>query len=240
MNIKRIGFILFAVVTLSWTSCDTLNSISNGMGTTSGVLSESDIISGLKEALQVGTSNASGMLNKTDGYFKDPLVKILFPADAQRAADKLRQLGMGQMVDDFTLNMNRAAESAAKEAAPIFVDAIKSMTFADARNILNGPDNAATEFFKGKTTPALVAKFSPVISKALDSHNVTKYWSDITTTYNRIPLVTKVETDLVSYTTGKALNGLFLKLEGEEKEIRNNPAARVTGLLQKVFGSVKK
>ncbi len=240
MNIKRIGFILFAVVTLSWTSCDTLQSISNGMGTTSGVLSDTDIISGLKEALQVGTSNASGLLNKTDGYFKDPLVKILFPADAQRAADKLRQLGMGQLVDDFTMNMNRAAESAAKEAAPIFVDAIKSMTFADARNILNGPDNAATEFFKGKTTAALTAKFSPVISKALDSHNVTKYWRDITTTYNRIPLVNKVETDLVGYTTGKALKGLFLKLEGEEKEIRNNPAARVTGLLQKVFGSVKK
>ena len=237
---KKFAFIFFAVVTLSWTSCDTLQQVANGVGSTSGVLSESDIIAGLKQALEVGTGNASTMLNKTDGYFKDPLVKILFPADAQRAADKLRQLGMGQLVDDFTLNMNRAAESAAKEAAPIFVDAIKSMTFADARNILNGPDNAATEFFKGRTTDALTAKFNPVISSALDSHNVTKYWSDITTTYNKIPLVQKVETDLVKYTTGKALSGLFLKLEGEEKNIRNNPAARVTDLLQKVFGSVKK
>lgn len=237
---KRFVFLFFAVVILSWTSCDTLNSISNGMGATSGVLSESDIIAGLKQALEVGTGNASSMLNKTDGYFKDPLVKILFPPDATRAADKLRQLGMGQLVDDFTLNLNRAAESAAKEAAPIFVDAIKSMTFADARNILNGPDNAATEFFKAKTTDALTAKFTPVISNSLNSHNVTKYWTDITTTYNRIPLVEKVETDLVKYATGKALSGLFLKLEGEEKNIRNNPAARVTELLQKVFGSVKK
>lgn len=236
---KKYLWIAFAVICLTWLSCDTLKSIENSINTPAP-LSETEIVSGLKQALEVGTGNAVGILNKTDGYFGDAFVKILFPAEAQRAADKLRQIGMGKLVDDFVLTLNRAAEKAAAEAKPIFVDAVKQMTFTDARNILQGPDNAATEYFKGKTTPALTSKFSPVISNALNSCNATKYWTDITTTYNKIPLVTKVETDLVKYTTGKALDGLFLKLAGEEKKIRTNPAARVTELLQKVFGSVKK
>lgn len=236
---KKYLLVAFAVICLTWLSCDTLKSIENSINT-SAPLSENEIVAGLKQALEVGTGNAVGILNKTDGYFADALVKIAFPSEAQRAADKLRQLGMGKLVDDFVLTLNRSAEKAAAEAKPIFVDAVKQMTFADARNILQGPDNAATEYFKGKTTPALTAKFSPVISNALNSCNATKYWTDITSTYNKIPLVTKVETDLVKYTTGKALDGLFLKLAGEEKKIRTNPAARVTELLQKVFGSVKK
>lgn len=236
---RKYLLILFAAVTLSWMSCDTLTSIQNSMNTPAS-LSESDIIAGLKEALSVGTGNAVGILNKTDGYLGDALVKIAFPAEAQRAADKLRQLGMGKLVDDFVITLNRSAEKAAAEAKPIFVDAVKQMTFTDARNILNGPDNAATEFFKAKTTPALTAKFTPVISNALNTCNATKHWTDITTTYNKLPMVQKVETDLVKYTTGKALDGLFLKLQDEEKKIRTNPAARVTDLLQKVFGSVKK
>jgi hypothetical protein len=236
---KKYLLILFTVITLSWMSCDTLTSIQNSINTPAA-LTESEIIAGLKQALEVGTGNAVGFLNKTDGYFGDAMVKILFPQEAQRAADKLRQLGMGKLVDDFVVTLNRSAEKAAAEAKPIFVDAVKAMTFADARNILSGPDNAATEYFKGKTTPALTSKFTPVISNALNTCNATKHWTDITTTYNKIPLVTKVETDLVKYTTGKALDGLFLKLAGEEKKIRTNPAARVTDLLQKVFGSVGK
>ncbi|MFN8397740.1 MAG: DUF4197 domain-containing protein [Bacteroidia bacterium] len=236
---KKYLWVAFAVICLTWLSCDTLKSIENSINTPAP-LSETEIVNGLKQALEVGTGNAVGILNKTDGYFGDALVKILFPSEAQRAADKLRQLGMGKLVDDFVMTMNRAAEKAAAEAKPIFVDAVKQMTFTDARNILQGPDNAATEYFKGKTTPALTSKFTPVISNALNSCNATKYWTDITSTYNKIPLVTKVETDLVKYTTGKALDGLFLKLAGEEKKIRTNPAARVTELLQKVFGSVKK
>lgn len=236
---KKYVVIFLVAVTLAGMSCDTLKSIQDTVNSPAP-LSESEIVAGLKQALEVGTGNAVSILNKTDGYFGDALVKILFPAEAQRAADKLRQLGMGKLVDDFVLTLNRAAEKAAAEAKPIFVDAVKGMTFADARNILQGPDNAATEYFKGKTTPALTAKFSPVISNALNASNATKYWTDITTTYNKIPMVTKVETDLVKYTTEKALAGLFLKLAGEEKKIRTNPAARVTELLQKVFGSVKK
>jgi Protein of unknown function (DUF4197) len=237
---KNALFALVILLSITWFSCDTLNEISKNLPTQSGGLTDGEIVSGLKEALQVGTNNASGALNKVDGYFKDPLVKILFPPDAQRAADKLRDLGMGKLVDDFVMTLNRAAEEAAKEAGPIFVGAIKEMTFADARNILTGPNNAATNFFRDHTRQNLYDKFIPVINTKLSAVNATKHWTDITTTYNKIPFVTKVETDLPKYATNKALDGLFLKLEGEEKKIRENPAARISDLLKKVFGSLDK
>jgi Protein of unknown function (DUF4197) len=228
-------------LSLGWLGCDTLTQIQKGVESAgTPALTETEIANGLREALQVGTGNAVNVLNATDGYFKDPLVKILFPPEAQRASDKLRELGMGKLVDDFTLSLNRGAEKAAKEAGPIFVDAIKAMTIQDAKNILQGADNAATEYFKGKTTTQLHSKFYPVIQNSLNSVNATKHWTDITTTYNRIPLVQPVNTDLADYTTKKALDGLFLKLAGEEKKIRENPAARVSELLKKVFGSLDK
>lgn len=237
---KNFALIIFALCTLSWTGCDTLTAIQKTMEESSGGLSTSEIVGGLKQALEIGTSNASKGLNKTDGYFKDPLVKIPFPSEAQRAADKLRQIGLGSTVDNFVERLNRGAESAAVEAAPIFVNAIKQMTFADARQILAGPDNAATEYFKGKTSASLFDRFSPIIRNTLEKVNAASLWNTITTTYNKIPLVNKVETDIVKYGTNKALDGLFMKLAGEEKKIRDNPAARVTDLLQKVFGSVQK
>lgn len=238
-NMKKLSFFVLAFVALSWIGCEQLSQIQKNMEG-SGALTNGEIISGLKQALEVGTGNAVKILNKEDGYFKDPLVKIPFPQDALRAADKLRDLGMGNLVDNFIMTLNRGAEKAAKEAAPIFVDAIKQMTFADAKNILQGPENAATEYFKGKTSQSLFGKFSPVIKTTLDQVNATKYWGDITGTYNKIPFVQKVETDLVKYTTDKAMTGLFMKLEGEEKKIRQDPMARVTDLLRKVFGSVDK
>ncbi len=198
-------------------------------------LSLAEITSGLKQALEIGTGNAVTTLNKSGGYLNNSLVKIPFPPDAQRAADKLRELGMGKMVDDFVISLNTAAEQAALEAKPIFVNAVKEMTFDDAKNILNGPDNAATEYFKGKTSQNLSAAFAPKIKTSLDNVKVTKYWNDITSTYNKIPFVQKVETDLTKYATDKALAGLFLTLQGEEKKIRKDPAARVTDLLKKVF-----
>jgi len=238
---KKLLFPIFAIVLLGWGSCDTLTAVQEtvmeGMEGTAP-LSENEIVGGLKQALEVGTGNAVGFLAKTNGYFNDPLVKIPFPAEAQRAADKLRQLGAGQLVDDFVVRMNRGAEQAAGSARPIFVNAIKAMTFQDARNILQGPDNAATNFFRDKTSTELYGKFSPVIERTLNEVNAAKLWGDITTQYNRIPLVTKVETDLTRYVTNKALDGLFLKLAGEEQKIRQDPAARVTDLLKRVFGSV--
>lgn len=236
---KPLAILFFATVILSWNSCDTLKAIQETVET-GQPLTDADIVGGLKQALEVGTGNAVNVLSKENGFWGDPLVKIPFPADAKRAADKLTDLGMGNLVNNFTERMNRGAEKAAKEATPIFVDAIKTMTFADARNILNGPDNAATEYFRGRTNDKLYGLFSPVIKRTLDEVNAAKLWGDITTTYNKIPFVNKVETDLTRYVTNKALSGLFVKLAGEEKKIRDNPAARVTDLLKRVFGSVQK
>lgn len=235
---KKIFLPFFALVLLGWGSCDTLTAVQESVLEGAKPLSDTEIVSGLKQALEVGTGNAVGVLARTNGYLGDPLVKIPFPAEAQRAADKLRQIGLGNKVDQFVERMNRGAETAAGKARPIFVNAIKQMTFQDARNILNGPDNAATNFFKQKTTPQLTSEFSPVIERTLNEVNAATLWTDITSTYNKIPLVTKVETDLTKYVTGKALDGLFMKLEGEEKKIRENPAARVTDLLKRVFGSL--
>jgi hypothetical protein len=200
-------------------------------------LSETDIATGLKEALTVGSKNASAKLNALDGFNKNMKVRIPFPEDAQKVAKKLREMGFGKKVDEFELTLNRAAEQAAKEAAPIFVNAITSMTITDAKNILVGSDSAATSYLRTRTSDPLAQAFSPHIKKALDATTATKKWTELATLYNRLPLVTKVETDLVKYTTSKALKGLFVVVAEEEMKIRKDPAARVTDILKKVFGS---
>ncbi len=236
-------FLVFAgasIVTLS--ACDQLQQIGSEVlaaSTTGGGLTTSEVASGLKEALKRGTGNAVGSLSKPGGYLNDALMKIAFPPEAQFAADKLRQLGMGSLVDNFVGSLNKAAEGAAVEARPIFLNAITSMSFADAMGILKGGNGAATEYFKGKTMSQLTAAFAPKINASLNKNNTTKYWNDLTTAYNKIPLVNKkINTDLGAYATEKALAGLFTKLQGEENKIRENPAARTSDLLKKVFGSL--
>ena len=149
-------------------------------------------------------------------------------------------MGFGRKVDDFIVQMNRGAERAVAEAVKIITDAVLSMSFDDARGILFGADNAATEYFRRKTTNALISAFGPHIKSALDAVNATALWRDITTTYNKIPGVTKVQTDLVRYVTDRALAGLFKKLEAEEYKIRKQPLARVTDILKQVFGELDK
>jgi hypothetical protein len=195
-----------------------------------------ELVKGLKEALSVGTKNAVSKLGKTDGFFKDPLVKIPFPPDVKYVADKLKQIGMGQLVDNFILQINRSAENAMVKASPIFINAISTMNFSDALGILKGPDNAATTYFKNKTSNAVFIAFKPQIQGVLNTMQVTKSWTNITSTYNKIPFTKKIETDLPKYVTNKAMDGLFKKIENEEKAIRKNPAARVTDILKKVFG----
>ena len=190
---------------------------------------------GLKEALIQGTSKGVDILSLTDGYFSNPSVKILFPEDAKRVEQKLRQIGLNKQVDEAILSLNRAAEKAAVEAKDIFVDAIKGLTINDAINIVKGQQDAATQFLQRETTADLTAKFSPIINKSLNEVNATKYWSDVMNTYNKIPLVKKVETDLTAYVTQKAIDGLFTKIAEEELNIRKNPAARTSELLKKVF-----
>jgi len=200
-------------------------------------LSSEEIAQGLKEALTNGISKGSDQVSRLDGYFKNPEIKIPFPPEAKKAEEKLRQIGMGSEVDKFVLALNRAAEDAAKEAKPIFVAAIKSMTIQDAAGILKGKPDAATQYLKRTTSPALKEKFKPVVQNSLNKVNATKYYKDLINTYNKIPLVQKMNPDLDDYATDKAIEGLFVMIAKEEKNIRSNPVARTSELLKKVFGN---
>jgi hypothetical protein len=203
-----------------------------------GGLSNDEIVQGLKEALTVGAKNSADKLSATDGFFKNAAIKVLMPEEAKKVESTLRNLGMGGLVDNAILSMNRAAEEASKSAAPIFVDAIKTMSIQDAVGILRGKDTAATSYLKGKTTPQLTSTFKPVIDQALANTNATKYWKDVFETYNQLPTTfKKIDTDLSSYVTTRALTGLFLQVAAEEQKIRKDPAARVNDILKKVFGS---
>jgi sulfite reductase alpha subunit-like flavoprotein len=198
-------------------------------------LSVTDIASGLKEALQVGTERGTSRLSAADGFFKNAALKILMPAEAQKVEAKLRAVGLGKQVDNAILSMNRAAEDASKSATPIFINAIKQMSIQDAVGILKGGDFAATNYLKGKTTANLTEAFHPVIERSLEKVNATKYWSTLFSTYNTFS-TQKVNTDLSSYVTEKALLGIFQQVSLEEQKIRQDPAAQTTALLKKVFG----
>jgi hypothetical protein len=201
-----------------------------------GKLSNEEIVQGLKEALTQGISKGSDVVSQVDGYNKNLEIRIPFPADAKRVEDKLRQLGMGNDVDKFITTLNRGAEDAAKEAKPIFINAIKQMSFDDALSILKGNPDAATQFLKRTTSTDLKAKFSPVVQKSLDKVEATKYYGGLVGTYNKIPFVDKANPDLNAYATEKAIEGLFTMIAKEEKNIRDNPGARATDILKKVFG----
>jgi len=202
---------------------------------TGGELTKDEVASGLKEALEKGTNKGTDQASKTDGYFKNPAIKILFPPDAQKVETKLRQVGMGDDVDKFILSLNRAAELAAEEAKPIFISAIKSMTIQGAFGILKGETDAATQYLNRTTSDQLYSKFKPIIKKALDAVDATKYYDDLISAYNKIPLVDKKNPDLDDYATNEGIDGLFTLIAVEEANIRNNPGARTTDLLKKVF-----
>lgn len=200
----------------------------------SGNLSNDDIISGLKEALRVGTDSSTKKLSKLDGFMGDAAIKILMPDEAKKVESTLRSFGMGSMVDKAILSMNRAAEDAASGVGDIFWTAIKGMSIKDGLQILRGGDFAATDYLKSVTTRELTEKFRPVIETALVKVDATKYWEDVFTNYNRFSR-DKVNTDLTAYVTEKALSGLFHNISLEEQKIRKDPAAQVTDILKKVF-----
>jgi hypothetical protein len=201
-----------------------------------GTPSTLEIASGIKQALEIGTSNGADKLSAKDGFLGNMAVKILFPPEAKKVESTLRSIGLGSLADNVVTSLNRAAEDAAKEAKPIFVSAIKQMTITDATNILLGNNTAATEYFKRVTTSQLMAKFSPVVTSSLSKVGATKYWTDAATAYNRIPLVKPVNADLSNYVAQKAIEGMFVQVAQEELQIRSNINARSTTLLQKVFG----
>lgn len=205
--------------------------------TSRGGLTNNEVIRGLKQALEIGAKNAASKASRVNGYYKNPLIFIPFPPEARKAKAVAEQIGMKKQVDEFVRTLNRAAEEAAKEAAPIFLNAIKSMTIQDGFEILNGSNDAATRYLRRKTTRPLKNKFKPVVKRAINKVQVTKYWNPIASNYNRMPLVQKVNPDLDAYVTDRALKGLFKLIAREEKKIRKDPAARVTDLLRRVFGS---
>lgn len=233
----RIIFTLSIIFVL--TSC-TSQQISQTIGDVLGEgLSTQEVAAGLKEALSKGITKGAQTASKTDGYFKNPKIRIPLPPEIQNVERTLRQVGLGKEVDNFILTLNRGAENAAKEATPIFINAIKAMTVQDAWGILKGEKDAATQYLQRTTSDQLKAKFRPVVQASLDKVNATKYYSDIVNKYNRIPGVNKINPDLNDYATGMAIEGLFVLVAEEEANIRENPSARTTELLRKVFSQAK-
>jgi Protein of unknown function (DUF4197) len=203
----------------------------------SGGLTENEAGQGIKEALSQGVTNAVLNLNKTDGFFGSDIYKMLLPPDAKKVETTLRNIGLGSEVDKAILAINRGAEDAVGYAKPIFVDAIKEMTLTDALNIVKGSKDAATQYFKQKTSEKLIAAFSPSVKSSLEKTNATKYYADIVNTYNKLPTTfNKINPDLVSYVVDKAVDALFDQVAKEEANIRANPLARTTDILKKVFG----
>ncbi len=231
---SRVKIILLGILFFGCTA-QQIQSITDAIGY-EDELTTDQVANGLKEALVKGVSTGTQKVGKVDGYFKNPQIKIPFPPDVQKVENTLRDIGLDNEVDRFVKTLNRGAEEAAKEAKPVFVSAIKQMTITDAWNILKGEDKeAATNYLKRTTSNELRSKFSPIVKSALDQTNATKYYSDIITRYNKIPLVDDVNPDLEAYATEKAMEGLFVMIAEEEKKIRANPAARTTDLLKKVF-----
>jgi hypothetical protein len=232
---KKLLIPIFAV-SLMLSGCAELQQIATqlpqGVGS---VLTNADIAAGLREALDKGIDTQVTKLTQTDGFYKNQLVKILLPAELQKVDNTLRKVGLGSLADEGLKVLNRAAEDAVKEATPIFVTAVKNITFTDAKNILLGNDEAATNYLKGSTTTQLYSKFNPVIKSSFSKVGADKVWNNIITQYNKVPLVTKVNPDLTDYVTNKALEGVYKMIAVEEKDIRTNLSARTSALLQRVF-----
>jgi hypothetical protein len=204
-----------------------------GLGTK---LSDTNISSGLKQALQIGAEQSVKLTGRPNGYFGNPAIKILMPNNLRTLEKGLRMVGYGPKVDDFVLSMNRAAEAAAPAARKIFIDAITAMTIDDARGILSGGDTAATSYFKNKTTPQLTAAFGPVVEQSMAKNGVVRQYNALTAQYKSIPFAKNQDLDISHYVVSKALDGLFYELGEEERKIRKDPAAQTTNLLKEVFG----
>lgn len=199
-------------------------------------LSRDDLSDGLKEALIKGVKNGADKASETNGFYKNQAIKIPFPKNAKKVAKSLRKIGMDKQVDEFVKTLNRSAELAAKEAKPIFVDAVKDMSIEDAWSIVNGKDNkAATNYLQEKTTAKLAEKITPIIEEKLETTNATRYYGDLVKRYNQLPFVEKQDTDLTKYATNQTIKGLFYLVGQEELKIRENPGERTSELLGKVF-----
>ncbi len=228
---KRL-FLILIIINIS--GCAELQEVINQMPQSPGI-SETEIASGLRQALDLGIQKQVSKLTQKDGFYKNELVKIMLPEELNKVDKALRDIGLGNLADEGIKALNRAAEDAVKEATPIFVDAVKDITFADAKNILLGQDDAATNYLLGKTQTALYDKFHPVIQKSFGKVGADAIWANLINKYNAIPLTNDVNPDLTDYVTKEALDGVYKMIAVEEKEIRTKVASRTTELLRKVF-----
>ncbi len=231
--------IFVLAIALSLASCAELNHIVKNLPldtlTKNSVISNLDISNGLKEALNKGVSDQVSKLTASKGFYNNQLVKIALPNELQKVDKTLRKYGLGNLADKGLIALNATAEDAVKTATPIFVDAIKGMSFADARNILMGDNKAATNYLSSTTNNKLYASFNPVIKQSFDKVGAAKIWNQLITKYNQIPFITKVNPDLTDYVTKKALSGVYTMIAVEEQKIRTDISERSSGLLQKVF-----
>lgn len=229
-KVMLLGLLTMGSFTLN--SCDELQQV---MGNTTQGGSGFNVASGLKQALEMGVSSGVDLLSKDGGYFKDQAVRILLPQELQKVDKTLRSVGLGSLADQGLKVLNEAAENAVSQAKPIFLSAIRNMTFTDAMNILKGDNTAATTYLKNSTYSSLETAFAPKVQASLSEVGADKIWENIINKYNQIPLVKPVEPNLTKYVTQQAINGLFVKVGDKEKEIRTNIAARTTPLLKSVF-----
>ena len=239
---KRVFLLLpLLFIGISFTSFDNYQPATDSNNYPQLIPSNLEIGDALKQALQQGTSKSADQLSAVNGFFGNAAVKILFPPEAKKVENTLRGMGMNKLCDDVILSLNRAAEDAAKDAKPIFIDAIKKMTLQDATNILLGQKDAATQYFKRTTSEQLAAKFKPVIKVSLDKVGATKYYATVAAEYNKLPFVKHLNPDITDYATQKTIDGLFIEIAQEELKIRQNlPDTRATPLLQKVFAFADK
>lgn len=235
---KKLVYTSFVALALSASACtvaEVQRSVDGILAGTGGPVTREEVGNGLKQALEVGIKNGSSQASQLDGYYKNPLIRIPFPEDVKRVENTLRQVGLGNEVDRFVMTLNRGAEDAAKSAVPIFVSAIRQMTISDAWNILKGDKDAATQYLKRTTSSQLRSTFMPIVQQSLEKTNATRYYTDLVNQYNKVPLVQKVNPNLDEYATERAMDGLFTLIAQEEANIRENPVARTTELLRRVF-----
>lgn len=244
--IKIVKPLIATGILVTMVACDVLeeatSTLGTGTSTTTPALTNTEVIAGLKEALSVGIQNSVNLTSVTDGFLKNDAIRLPFPQDAMKVREKALEWGMTGQVEKFETTLNRAAEEATKEALPIFKDAILNMSISDGFNILNGGNGAATKFLKDNTSSQLITAFAPKVDAAISKVKLTDYWNPIITKYNGAMTLTggqKINPDLNAYVTQLAIDGLFKMVEQEENKIRLDPVARVSDLLQKVFGSIK-
>lgn len=233
---KKILLVTLVATVCIATAQVNLNSVVNSLNGNLGKgLSNQDIIKGLKDALKVGIQNAGDKASKLDGFYKNDLIKIPFPKEAEQMKNTLVDLGMKEQVDEFEKQLNRAAEDAATKAAPVFINSITSMNIDDGLSILRGKDDEATQYLKRTTTAELTNQFKPIIKTSLEKVEITKYWNPLFSQYDKIPFVTHINPNLDDYVTQKAIEGLFKLVADEELKIRKDPDARIDSILKKVF-----